>query len=138
MPVTCHSLTSRYSPIASAARYDRLRPVFLASLSKRFLTAVSTRTVKVVEAMADSKIFVLDCVHYYNTRALDVKAQLANTMKTPDQVGVPSCAPLPPSLPPSGAARCGRPCWSRRAAARRRTRPRADGGRGAAPRAASA
>src|ERR1700746_3492221 len=30
VPVTCHSLISRYSLIASAARKERLRPVFLA------------------------------------------------------------------------------------------------------------
>src|SRR5271156_351793 len=51
MPATCHSLTSRYSLIASAARKDRLRPVLLASLSRRFLAAASTRTVKVAERM---------------------------------------------------------------------------------------
>ena len=49
MPPTCHSLTERYSVIASAARNDRLRPVFFASFSSRFLTTESTRTVKVVE-----------------------------------------------------------------------------------------
>src|ERR1700730_6505267 len=51
MPATCHSLTSRYSLIASAARNERLRPVFLAHLSSRFLALASTRTVKVVERM---------------------------------------------------------------------------------------
>jgi hypothetical protein len=54
IPATCHSLTSRYSLIASAARKDRLRPVLLASLSSRFFAAASTRTVKVVVAMARS------------------------------------------------------------------------------------
>src|SRR6266446_3056137 len=51
-PATCHSLTSRYSFSASAARNDRLRPVLLASFSSRLLTSVSTRTVKVVEDIA--------------------------------------------------------------------------------------
>src|SRR5438128_7385124 len=51
MPATCHSLTSRYSWIASAARKERLRPVLLASRSSRFLAAASTRTVKVAERM---------------------------------------------------------------------------------------
>src|SRR5216683_1014808 len=50
-PATCHSLTSRYSLIASAARKDRLRPVLLANFSRRFFAAVSTRTVNVVERM---------------------------------------------------------------------------------------
>jgi hypothetical protein len=59
IPATCHSLTSRYSLIASAARKDRLRPVLLASLSSRFFAAASTRTVKVVVAIARS---VLACV----------------------------------------------------------------------------
>ena len=49
MPVTCHSLTSRYSLIATAARKDRLRPVILASRSSRLLTPASTLTVNVVE-----------------------------------------------------------------------------------------
>src|SRR5436309_2762505 len=51
-PATCHSLTSRYSLSASAARNDRLRPVLLASFSSRLLTSVSTRTVNVVEDIA--------------------------------------------------------------------------------------
>src|ERR671936_2257407 len=49
IPVTCHSLASRYSLIASAARKERLRPVLLANRSSRFFTPVSTRTVKVVD-----------------------------------------------------------------------------------------
>src|SRR5215831_6435612 len=49
IPVTCHSLISRYSLIASAARKERLRPVLLANRSSRFFTPVSTRTVKVVD-----------------------------------------------------------------------------------------
>src|SRR5262249_13082912 len=52
MPATCHSLTSRYSLMASAARKERLRPVLLASFSSRFLAAESTRTVKVIERIA--------------------------------------------------------------------------------------
>src|SRR5258705_5148184 len=52
-PATCHSLTSRYSLSASAARNDRLRPVLLASFSSRLLTSVSTRTVNVVEDIAN-------------------------------------------------------------------------------------
>ena len=51
MPLTCHSLTSRYSWIASAARKERLRPVLLANRSSRFFTPVSTLTVNVVERM---------------------------------------------------------------------------------------
>src|SRR5262249_17933417 len=51
MPPTCHSLTSRYSWMASAARKERLRPVLLANRSSRFLTPVSTLTVNVVERM---------------------------------------------------------------------------------------
>src|ERR1700692_2622910 len=47
-PATCHSFTSRYALSASAARNERVRPVLLASFSKRFLTSRSTRTVKVV------------------------------------------------------------------------------------------
>src|SRR3954452_16688824 len=50
-PATCHSLTSRYSLSASAARSDRLRPVLLASFSRRRFTSVSTRRVNVVEAI---------------------------------------------------------------------------------------
>src|SRR5258708_10084375 len=49
----CHSLTSRYSLSASAARNDRLRPVLLASFSSRLLTSVSTRIVNVVEGIAN-------------------------------------------------------------------------------------
>ncbi len=41
MPLTCHSLTSRYSWIASAARKERLRPVLFANRSSRFFTPVS-------------------------------------------------------------------------------------------------
>src|SRR6266568_3277793 len=51
MPATCHSLTSRYSLIASAARTDRLRPVLLANRSRRLLAAGSIRTVHTVERM---------------------------------------------------------------------------------------
>src|SRR6267154_945013 len=51
IPATCHSLTSRYSLIASAARNERLRPVLLASFSRRFLALLSTRTVNVAEVM---------------------------------------------------------------------------------------
>jgi hypothetical protein len=54
MPATCHSLTFRYSLIASAARKERLRPVLLANRSNRFLTAESILTVNVVEGMAVS------------------------------------------------------------------------------------
>ena len=43
----------------SAARNERLRPVFLASFSSRSLTSGSTRTVKVVEVM--SSISVCGC-----------------------------------------------------------------------------
>src|SRR6188474_3454657 len=60
-PATCHSLTSRYSLSASAARNDRLRPVLFASFSSRFLTSVSTRTVNVVDDIADRS--GVDCVH---------------------------------------------------------------------------
>src|SRR6478672_609827 len=59
-PATCHSLTSRYSLSASAARNDRLRPVLLASFSSRLLTSVSTRTVNVVEGIAN--YLVMACV----------------------------------------------------------------------------
>src|SRR5712692_6046929 len=59
-PATCHSLTSRYSLSASAARNDRLRPVLLASFSSRLLTSVSTRTVNVVEDIAN--YLVVACV----------------------------------------------------------------------------
>ena len=51
MPAICHSLTSTYSAMASAARKERLRPVLLASFSSRFLTAASTRTVNVADDM---------------------------------------------------------------------------------------
>ncbi len=62
MPATCHSLTSRYSLIASAARKERLRPVLLANRSSRFFTPVSTLTVNVVERMTDVCLIVIDCV----------------------------------------------------------------------------
>src|SRR5438105_14172289 len=68
MPETCHSLSSRYSLIASAARKERLRPVFLASLSRRFLATGLTRTVKVVERMISVR--VLACVQYSAGTAL--------------------------------------------------------------------
>jgi hypothetical protein len=51
LPVTCHSSTSRYSLIASAARKERLGPVLLANRSSRFFTRLSTRTVNVVVRM---------------------------------------------------------------------------------------
>src|ERR1700722_17148442 len=35
MPATCHSFTSRYSLIALASRYERLRPAFLWAAGKR-------------------------------------------------------------------------------------------------------
>ena len=63
-PATCHSLTSRYSLSASAARNDRLRPVLFASFSSRFLTSVPTRTVKVVDGMADRSGDGL-CTYYH-------------------------------------------------------------------------
>ena len=63
MPATCHSFTSRYSCIASDARNDRLRPVFAAKLSRRFLVSPSTRTVKVVEGV--SFICACMCTFYY-------------------------------------------------------------------------
>src|SRR5580704_19682636 len=50
-PATRHSFTSRYALSASAARNERLRPVLLASFSRRFLICRSTRTVKVVDGM---------------------------------------------------------------------------------------
>jgi len=49
------------SAIASAARNDRLRPVFLASFSSRFFTALSTRRVKFVEGMNS-----IPCLVVYN------------------------------------------------------------------------
>src|SRR6202051_5134731 len=55
-PATCHSLTSRYSLSASAARNDRLRPVLFASFSRRLFTSVSTRRVNVVEDMANRPV----------------------------------------------------------------------------------
>src|ERR1700730_1295384 len=58
MPATCHSLTSRYSLIASAAKNERLRPVLLANLSSRLLSAEPTRTVKVVDLMIYSVVIV--------------------------------------------------------------------------------
>src|SRR2546423_8147396 len=60
-PATCHSFTSRYSRSASAARNERLRPVLLASFSRRFFTSVSTRSVNVVEAIGSSHVVV--CTH---------------------------------------------------------------------------
>src|SRR3989338_5133992 len=58
IPTTCHSLMSRYSLIACAARNARLRPVFLASSSSRFLVERSTRTENVALL---SVLFI--CVH---------------------------------------------------------------------------
>src|SRR5450759_1597363 len=55
MPETCHSLVSRYAEIASAARNALLRPVLLASFSRRLLVERPTRTENVV-------VFI--CVQY--------------------------------------------------------------------------
>jgi len=54
MPATCHSLRSRYSLIASAARKERLRPVFLANRSNRLFAPALTLTVNVVDGMSRS------------------------------------------------------------------------------------
>ena len=56
MPATCHSLISRYSVIASAARNERVRPVLLANRSSRFFTPVPMRTVNVVESMKSGPV----------------------------------------------------------------------------------
>jgi hypothetical protein len=48
MPEICHSLVSRYAEIASDARNERERPVFLASFSRRLLVERPTRTENVV------------------------------------------------------------------------------------------
>lgn len=73
-PATCHSLTSRYSLSASAARNDRLRPVLLASFSSRLLTSVSTRTVNVVEDIAN--YLVMACVQITTRHGLPQTANL--------------------------------------------------------------
>src|ERR1700694_5292320 len=44
MPATCHSLMSRYSSMASAARKARLRPVLLASCCHLALVERARRT----------------------------------------------------------------------------------------------
>src|SRR5579862_2610803 len=71
IPATCHSLISRYSLMASAARKERLRPVLLANRSSRFLTPVSMRTVKVVDFMI---VLVSACVQC-NTEARGVQSR---------------------------------------------------------------
>src|ERR1035437_2192653 len=55
MPEICHSLVSRYAVIASDARNALLRPVLLASFSRRLLVERPTRTENVV-------VFI--CVQY--------------------------------------------------------------------------
>src|SRR6266566_2035248 len=72
MPATCHSLISRYSLIASAARKERVRPVLFANRSSRFFTPVSTRTVNVVDFIR-SNHRVIDCVQY-NTNRQDAQS----------------------------------------------------------------
>ena len=52
IPAICHSLTARYSAMASAARNERLRPVLRASASSLALSASSTRMVKVDDAIS--------------------------------------------------------------------------------------
>src|SRR5205085_11168722 len=88
-PATCHSLTSRYSRSASAARKDRLRPVLFASFSRRFFTSVSTRSVNVVEAIVSSR--VIDCTHP-NTGKL-LLGRLSLSRKYPSEML--NCPPLP-------------------------------------------
>lgn len=61
---TCQSFMSRYSFIACAVRKARLRPVFLASSSSRFLAERSTRTEKVA---LFGTLFI--CVHYITLAA---------------------------------------------------------------------
>ena len=87
MPATCHSLKSRYSLIASAARNDRLRPVLLASFASRFLTAASMRTLTVVEDIVVHMPFVFNCVHY-TTMGMNRNMLGGNAFKTIDVTGL--------------------------------------------------
>src|SRR6266478_7787481 len=86
IPATCHSLISRYSLMASAARKERLRPVFLANRSSLFFTAVSTRTVKVVDFIRHPV-----CVVVYNIVPIP---EMHNRINRPCAL-VPVSDPLP-------------------------------------------
>src|SRR3989338_5640142 len=71
IPTTCHSLMSRYSLIACAARNARLRPVFLARSSSRFLAERSTRTENV--ALPDVLFICVHCSTFAISRKLLIK-----------------------------------------------------------------
>src|SRR5262249_10916168 len=93
IPSTCHSFTSRYSFSASDARKDRLRPVLFASLSSRFNTSASTRTVKVAE---DTWPPYTRCVHVYKLARfpLSTRPRLPHTV-TPLTHKTVLATPLP-------------------------------------------
>src|SRR3989344_1351430 len=71
VPPPCHSLMSRYSLIACAARNARLRPVFLARSSSRFLAERSTRTENV--ALPDVLFICVHCSTFAISRKLLIK-----------------------------------------------------------------